>query len=204
MKRYLRNFVHLDKTTRQTQIVALLIALFVVSIFNDVMFNRFMFPFGFIRLILGFFFYVFFALHVYLILKERQNMENSAKWIGIGLSFVVYQWVGNFGSFSVGFPFDFFVNNGLPQLLVIGYGAVLVNQVIAEESEKPRMKDDRYTPPEFRSAKQQNMDMTPKVHRVNATEASTTSPTKWYCPSCGEAIPQNSKRCPKCKEKIDF
>jgi predicted RNA-binding Zn-ribbon protein involved in translation (DUF1610 family) len=202
MKRYFRNFYYQDKATRQSQIIALLIALFMIGIFSDIVFNAFFFPFGIVRLLLGFFFFVFFALHVYLILRERQNMESSARWIAIVLSFVVYQWVGNFG--SIGFGAEFFLNNGLMQLFVIGYGAVLVNQVIAEESEKTPMKDDRYAPPVFRTQSQQNMDMTPKVHRVNATEVSTTAPTKWYCPSCGEAIPQESKRCPKCKEKIDF
>jgi predicted RNA-binding Zn-ribbon protein involved in translation (DUF1610 family) len=203
MKRYLRQFYYQDKATRQSQIIALLIALFMIGLFSDIMFSMVVFPFRIIRLMLGFFFFVFFALHVFLILKERQNMESSARWIAIVLAFVVYQWVGNIG-LSIGFGAEFFLNNGLVQLFVIGYGAVLVNQVIAEESVKNTMKDDRYAPPVFRTQTQQNMDMTPKVHRVNATEVSTTAPTKWYCPSCGEAIPQESKRCPKCKEKIDF
>jgi predicted RNA-binding Zn-ribbon protein involved in translation (DUF1610 family) len=202
MKRYLRKFYYQDKATRQSQIIALLIAQLGVSLFSDIVFSMTIFPFGIIRLLIGFFLFVFIALHAFLLLKDRPNMETSARWIAIVIAFVAYQWVGNFG--SLGFGPEFFLNNGLVQLFVIGYGAILVNQVIAEESVKTPMKDDRYSPPEFRTQKQQNMDMTPKVHRVNATEVSTTAPTKWYCPSCGEAIPQESKRCPKCREKIDF
>jgi predicted RNA-binding Zn-ribbon protein involved in translation (DUF1610 family) len=97
-----------------------------------------------------------------------------------------------------------FLFTGFVEISILAYGALLVNQVITEETEKPTMKDQRYAPPVYRTQNQVNTDMTPKKHVVQATEASTTGATSWYCPSCGEKILQKTKKCPHCKEKVEF
>lgn len=204
MKEMLRRFYFLDKNTRQNQLVGLLISSFILGIISDVFFNGFLFPFGIIKLALNFFFFTYFAIHVYLLLKDRENMKDSARWIAIVLAFVVSGWFGNIGSLTLSIVSNSFLSARNLNVFVYIYGSFLLNQLFNEESEHTSMKDPRYDLPEFRSTKQVNMDMSPKVHTTSPSELSTTSPTKWYCPSCGEAIPQQSKRCPKCKEKIDF
>ncbi len=203
MKEMLRRFYFLDKNTRQNQLVGLLISSFVLGIISDVFFNGFLFPFGIIKLALNFFFFTYFAIHVYLLLKDRENMKDSARWIAIVLAFVVSGWFGNIGSLTLSIVSNSFLSARNLNVFVYIYGSFLLNQLFNEESEHTSMKDPRYSLPEFKPT-QQNTDMTPKKHTVNPTEQSTSVGMGWYCPSCGEAIPKHSKRCPKCKEKIDF
>ncbi len=199
MKKYLVELYREDKNTRQSKIIVLLIALFVFSIFTDFTFNAIFIPLGLIRIVLGFFFFTSFAIHMYLLLMSRENMSTSARYVAIVIAFIAYQWVGGFGKMSFGF-----LNTRFVEIFALIYGALLVHQVILEETEKTPMKDQRYTPPVYRTTSQVNTDMTPKKHVVNATEASTTGATSWYCPSCGEKILQKTKRCPHCKEKVEF
>lgn len=199
MKTYLVSLYREDKNTRQQKVIILLIALFISSIFTDFTFNAIVFPLGLIRIVLGFFFFTSFAIHVYQLLMTRENMQIPGRWIALVIAFIVYQWVGGFVSMPLGF-----LNTGFIEIFALVYGALLVHQVIQEETEKTIMKDQRYAPPVYRTTNQVNTDMTPKKHVVQATEASTTGATSWYCPSCGEKILQKTKRCPHCKEKVEF
>lgn len=199
MKKYLIALYREDKNTRQQKIVVLLIALFVFSIFTDLTWNALMIPLGIIRTVLGFLFFTSFAIYVYQLLMARENMHSSARYVAIVIAFITVQWVGGFGSLSF-----HFIDFRFVEILALIYGGFLVHQVILEETEKTPMKDQRYTPPVYRTTSQINTDMTPKKHVAQATEASTTGATSWYCPSCGEKILQKTKRCPHCKEKVEF
>lgn len=199
MKKYLVELYREDKNTRQQKIIVLLIALFVFSIFTDFTFNAIFVPLGLIRIVLGFFFFTSLAIHIYHLLMTRENMPSSARYIAIVIAFFIYQWVAGFGMMSFGF-----LNTRFIEIFALIFGALLVHQVILEETEKTPMKDQRYTPPVYRTTSQVNTDMTPKKHIAQATEASTTGATSWYCPSCGEKILQKTKRCPHCKEKVEF
>ena len=201
MKEMLRRFYFLDKNTRNNQIVALIISSFVLGLITDLASLMF-FPFGIIKIGINFLFFTFFSIHVYLLLKDRDNLKDSARWISFVLAVIVTGWIGNIGSFTFSVVRGVF-SDAFANFFVYIYGIVLVNQIITEESEHTSMKDPRYSLPEFKPT-QQNTDMTPKKHTVKTTEQSTSVGMGWYCPSCGEAIPKNSKRCPKCKEKIDF
>jgi len=199
MKKYLITLYREDKNTRQQKIVVLLIALFVLSVFSNLTWNALMIPLGIIRIVLGFLIFTSFAIHVYQLLMTRETMHSSARYIAIVISFVAVQWVGGFGSLSF-----HFIDFRIVEFFVLIYGGFLVHQVILEESEKTPMKDQRYAPPVYRTTSQINTDMTPKKHVVQTTEASTTGATSWYCPSCGEKILQKTKRCPHCREKVEF
>lgn len=199
MKKYLVELYREDKNTRQQKIIVLLIALFFFSIFTNFRLNAIFVPLGLIRIVLGYFFFTSLAIHIYHLLITRENMSSSARYIAIVIAFFIYQWVAGFGTMSFGF-----LNTRFIEIFALIYGALLVHQVILQETEKTPMKDQRYAPPVYRTTSQVNTDMTPKKHIVQETEASTTGATSWYCPSCGEKILQKTKRCPHCKEKVEF
>ncbi|MBS3991574.1 MAG: hypothetical protein KGZ51_05825 [Erysipelothrix sp.] len=199
MKKYLSALYREENNTRQQKVVGLLIGLFFLSIFTDITFNSILIPFRFIRIGLGFFVFTTLAIHIYKHLMTLENISTSARWIALIIAFVVVQWVGGFGMMSFNILYT-----GLFEIFALVYGALLVNQVITEETEKTTMKDQRYAPPVYRTTNQVNTDMTPKVHTTSKVEASTTGATSWYCPSCGEKILQKTKKCPHCKEKVEF
>lgn len=193
---FLKQFYRQDKQTRQTQIIGLLIFSLVLNFALDV--TSFIFlPFVLIRLGIVYIFFVFFALHLFQVLKAREMHDQAARIIAIVASLFAFQWIGGFGKTSMLFT------SGLPSLAVLLIGSYVVNIVINEEVAQQQPQEDRYSLPEFKPL-QQNMDMTPKVHTTSVKEVSTSSQSNWYCPSCGDVIPQQSKRCPKCKAKIDF